>query len=349
MQLWRSVLAIVLLLTASVSSDQTRTATVCNSPGFVALNGLWAGDGRVRGIRTHRQGVCEFSCNGGRVKRDVTKKIYIPATSRLDWREYRSRLIRAETPAWMRRASQQTGVWAHEVFKLEQGCLLIETGSLLRAVKLEGLDLSSLADLMEAREIDDDANCDASSSPARKVSDAHVILLLSHDAKRGSRGLILNKATPCTIGDFTKKLPHFQDNTIHYGGDGTVAPSSAVEGDGRSLGSQQLHTLHSCREIRGSEEIVDGVFLGADVTQASLLVSLGRARPADFKFFYSALDWEAGQLEAEMAEGKWVAAACSKELILKTGDYWQKPLWRLVLEVMGGKFALMSRYLSSDL
>jgi len=64
MQLWRSVLAIVLLLTASVSSDQTRTATVCNSPGFVALNGLWAGDGRVRGIRTHRQGVCEFSCNG---------------------------------------------------------------------------------------------------------------------------------------------------------------------------------------------------------------------------------------------------------------------------------------------
>ena len=32
------------------------------------------------------------------MKRDLTKKIYIPATSRLDWREYRSRLIRVRCP-----------------------------------------------------------------------------------------------------------------------------------------------------------------------------------------------------------------------------------------------------------
>jgi len=43
-----------------------------------------------------------------------------------------------------------------------------------------------------------------------------------------------------------------------------------------------------------------------------------------------------------------VAAACSKELILKPESYWHKPLWRLLLEVMGGKFALMSRVLSGD-
>ena len=50
-----------------------------------------------------------------------------------------------------------------------------------------------------------------------------------------------------------------------------------------------------------------------------------------------------------MEEGKWVTAACSKELILKPPSYWQKPLWRLVLELMGGKFALISRYLSAEL
>lgn len=38
------------------------------------------------------------NCTGGGVQRDLAKKkkntVYIPATSRLDWREYRSRLIR---------------------------------------------------------------------------------------------------------------------------------------------------------------------------------------------------------------------------------------------------------------
>lgn len=157
---------------------------------------------------------------GGGLRRDdlASKKnaIYIPATSRLDWREYRSRLIKvtpnpfetrnrcerhiadkkmptlgharrtpltlrvqcsqqAETPAWMRRLSRETGmstrrsrvnrlhaqrptkhtqaccgawrsalrhspltgVWAHEVADLERGCLLVETGQVLRKVKLE--------------------------------------------------------------------------------------------------------------------------------------------------------------------------------------------------------------------
>ena len=35
------------------------------------------------------------------------------------------------------RLSSLTGVWAHEVTDLERGCLLVETGQLLRHVKLE--------------------------------------------------------------------------------------------------------------------------------------------------------------------------------------------------------------------
>ena len=113
--------------------------------------------------------------------------------------------------------------------------------------------------------------------------------------------------------------------------------------------SKQLHTLHSCRDLEGSREIVDGVFLGADVKQASNLVGMGKVRASDVKFFYSSLAWNRGELEAEMAQGKWVAAACSKDLILKPAQYWEQPLWRLVLEVMGGKFALISRNLCGDL
>jgi hypothetical protein len=54
---------------------------------------------------------------------------------------------------------------------------------------------------------------------SRNVKHARVILLLQHD-EYGSEGLILNKATGCTIGNFTSKLPLFKDNIIHYGGRG---------------------------------------------------------------------------------------------------------------------------------
>ena len=96
-------------------------------------------------------------------------------------------------------------------------------------------------------------------------------------------------------------------------------------------------------------ELVEGVFLGADIKLASHSVAAGKTRASDFKFFYSVVQWKRGELEAEMASHKWVAAACSKELLLKAPDAWDRPLWRLVLELMGGKFALISRYLSADL
>ena len=163
-----------------------------------------------------------------------------------------------------------------------------------------------------------------STDGSKKVRDARVILLLSHDDKRGSWGLVLNKATACSIGDFTEKLPIFKDNTVYFGG------KLANDENSDTATRGELHTLHSCRDMEGATEIVDGVYLGADVAEASRLVDMRKARASDFKFFYSALQWMPGELEKEMREMKWVAAACAKELILKPPSYWQKPLWRMV-------------------
>lgn len=109
--------------------------------------------------------------------------------------------------------------------------------------------------------------------------------------------------------------------------------------------------LASCLTARRAStvQLVDGVFWGADVKLAAQRVAVGKTRAQDFKFFYSAVHWKPGELEAEMASHKWVASACSKELIVKAPNAWDKPLWRMVLELMGGKFALISRYLSADL
>lgn len=53
--------------------------------------------------------------------------IFVPATSRLPWREYRASLVRSETPVHLRRASRESGIWCHEIPLIEPGCILIES------------------------------------------------------------------------------------------------------------------------------------------------------------------------------------------------------------------------------
>ena len=48
------------------------------------------------------------------------------------------------------------------------------------------------------------------------------------------------------------------------------------------MGGKDLHTLHSCRNLAGSEEIVEGVFWGADVTEASAMVAKGKVTCDDW-------------------------------------------------------------------
>jgi putative AlgH/UPF0301 family transcriptional regulator len=62
-------------------------------------------------------------------KHNKKNTIFVPATSRLPWREYRASLVRGETPLHLRRVSRESGVWCHEIPVLEPGCLLIESPS----------------------------------------------------------------------------------------------------------------------------------------------------------------------------------------------------------------------------
>jgi len=119
------------------------------------------------------------------------KALKVPATSVLGWREFRARLIQSETPLWMRRASLNAGVYAHEISEIEKGCVLIEVPHEKGVEDLEG-DLQS--------------------------EQYRVIFLVQYDEDHGSYGLILNRPTPCTIGDFTEKLPFFSESMIHFGG-----------------------------------------------------------------------------------------------------------------------------------
>ena len=105
---------------------------------------------------------------------------------------------------WRRHAA---GVWAHEVKQLERGCVLIETGDLVADVHVQGQeerDMKQREDAGEALEAPGHSNTSQHSeavditshdyiqdlhlrscAPVRKVCEARVVVLLSHDEAKG--------------------------------------------------------------------------------------------------------------------------------------------------------------------
>jgi len=215
----------------------------------------------------------------------------------------------------MRRASMHTMLWAHEITELERGCVLLSKPKRANADKVGG-------------------------GPAR--SGDVVVLLLQHDKQHGSYGLIINKPTPCEMGDFTDKLPGFASSAIHFGGEGHA------QGQGHAV-NRELHTLHTYSWLSKAEEVVDGIYLGADLREAQALAAAGKVHSGDFKFYYSAQIWGPGELEKEMGNGRWIAAACHRELLVKPAYAWERPLWRTLVDLIGGKVALMGREHSGEL
>lgn len=53
------------------------------------------------------------------------------------------------------------------------------------------------------------------------------------------------------------------------------------------------------------------VYIGGAIDEADRLVSTGKAKAEDFRFFLHLCGWAPGQLEAEIERGVWFAAACS--------------------------------------
>ncbi|KXZ47825.1 hypothetical protein GPECTOR_32g437 [Gonium pectorale] len=88
--------------------------------------------------------------------------------------------------------------------------------------------------------------------------------------------------------------------------------------------------------------VVPGVYM-AGQEAATGAVQAGKLPAADFKFFAGALTWGPGQLEEEMARGAWYAAACSRSLVLKSALQLPVPLWREVLQLMGGQYVGVAR------
>ena len=78
-----------------------------------------------------------------------------------------------------------------------------------------------------------------------------------------------------------------------------------------------------------------GIYL-APIESATEAVLDGRAPPEAFRFFAG---WHEG---ISVADGAWIAAACSSSLVLRQSGGLITPLWHEVLDLCGGEYAEMS-------
>ncbi|KAK9815133.1 hypothetical protein WJX73_008425 [Symbiochloris irregularis] len=122
-------------------------------------------------------------------------------------------------------------------------------------------------------------------------SEQGVVLLCSHGGEDGtgtSYGFYLNKpwrrrrASGCNIRDGLADA--FRDRIVYQGG---------------MVSNRHLHVVHTCRQVEGSQEILEGVYCGG-LPHANALVKAGHVAVHRFKLMAGYMGWEPGQLSREV-------------------------------------------------
>lgn len=76
--------------------------------------------------------------------------------------------------------------------------------------------------------------------------------------------------------------------------------------DGGPVDKEHLFFIHrSSDAIPGGTLIINDIYLGGDFTKAIAQINNGTLSPYDIKIFIGYCGWDAGELEAEIAEGSW--------------------------------------------
>jgi len=158
-----------------------------------------------------------------------------------------------------------------------------------------------------------------------------VVLLIEHN-ESGSMGIILNRPTQYDMGQVTDQAGPFESNPVYFGGD---------------VGDGAVSLIHGRRDVTNSLEIRPGLYLGG-MDCAKQMVTDGQAKPEEFKFFARYAGWGPGQLESEAERDVWYVAASAKELVLKPVIKLPKPLYREILELMGGEYSETARKAFSE-
>ncbi|MEZ5012543.1 MAG: YqgE/AlgH family protein [Bacteroidales bacterium] len=153
-----------------------------------------------------------------------------------------------------------------------------------------------------------------------------TVVYLTEHTEKGSVGFIINKSVDIRVNDALDGFSGW-DERLTMGG--PVAPDT-------------LHFLHTMGDIVPDSMWVSGnIFWGGDIEAIRELISGGRLKPGDIRFFLGYSGWGEGQLEKELAENSWVIGEAAPELIM---DFRQEDAWKKVLRGMKKRYSIWAEF-----
>eukprot|EP01025_Chloroclados_australasicus_P014945 TRINITY_DN1707_c0_g1_i1.p2 TRINITY_DN1707_c0_g1~~TRINITY_DN1707_c0_g1_i1.p2 ORF type:complete len:322 (-),score=35.56 TRINITY_DN1707_c0_g1_i1:328-1200(-) len=233
-----------------------------------------------------------------------------------DWRNFRARMIRQQQKDEKNEAIKtckenvelmtsqspdlsKEDMWAHKLQNVEVGSLLI-------------------------------ASEDAHLHLGDRVWQ-QVILVVAHN-NRGTAGLVLNRPSTLTIGNQGRRILKSKGISVELC---NVFPDHAIYMGGYEA-QHVMQAIHNNPNIAGSQELISGVYIGDYETfPAVYTAALNGYNTQNVKFFAGFEMWSAEQLKSELADGFWICAACSNNVILKQCLGLPVPLWVEVQQLMG--------------
>jgi putative transcriptional regulator len=155
--------------------------------------------------------------------------------------------------------------------------------------------------------------------------DRTVIFLCKHD-ETGSFGFVLNRKSSALLSDLMEGTEHVE-LPVFVGG--------PVE-------QNTLHFLHQLDSIPNAEKINDQCFWGGDFDLLLGWLKEEVVAKDKVRFFLGYSGWGEGQLEDEIKANSWIVLK-PKNLDFIFDDNTDN-LWKEILEEMGGRFSLYSKY-----
>jgi putative transcriptional regulator len=152
------------------------------------------------------------------------------------------------------------------------------------------------------------------------------IVYLTDHTPQGSVGFILNKKIDLKMSAAVTGFDGWDDE-INMGG--PVAPDT-------------LHYLHKLGNlIPQSVPVSEDIFWGGDIDAVRELISLGKIKHSQIRFFLGYSGWSAGQLERELKEDSWVIARVKADIIMNNrGD----DTWKRVLRSFKNKYRMWADF-----
>lgn len=152
------------------------------------------------------------------------------------------------------------------------------------------------------------------------------VVLLTEHKKDGSLGFILNNPLNITVNDVLGDFPEF-DAQVFMGG---------------PVQTDSLFYIHTQGEIiTESEHIIDNLYWSGNFEQLKEMVIDQQIFPNEIMFFVGYSGWDYPQIKNEVTNNSWIISDINDYSI---ADFKQADLWKIALQKMGPKHAVLSNF-----